>query len=210
MSDFSWNFMFFRHQFSHRFFHWFLMENGSQKAPGKSRCEHQNSYFFATLSFMLIYVDFMLNLAQQGRSFLASFRIWAHFWCPLPHFGCPWRSIFSRLVPPGVILHIFSYLQWKSHVKSYFLKIVTVNQIAISQRISHVLQQEVIYLLYPIFQGPERNICLWQLRLIDIYIYIWRRAICPCATTPSNLLPSRNYCVGTWRAHDGRMTGAFW
>ena len=123
------------HEHLWHLWHWFSERNVARatgvrcikKAPKKYPGNHQKSILFATLCF---YVDFMSVLAHFGflfRYLWASFGVlWAPFGHPLAHFLCPWvdfwctwRSIFSFLVPPGVIPQILRYFRRKSDIQSY-------------------------------------------------------------------------------------------
>ena len=123
----------FRHLLSHRFVHWFFMDNCS-KMDGRGAGRHP---LFPTFSETLpFHVDVYRNLSQFGALLLPFWRPLAQcwlpltpFWRPLVHFWCPWGnfwspldSIFSLLESPGVIFHIWSYFLWRSHVKSSFLE----------------------------------------------------------------------------------------
>ena len=125
---------------------------------------------------LFVYVDFMLNLAHfwlplgalwitLGSLLRPLGSLWLTFGSllvpfgsllvPWAHFWRSWRSIFSLLVPPSVIFHILFYN----------MDGVLVPKLA--HRHLHALLSSPSH-LYPSLQGPERNICLWQLRLIDI------------------------------------------
>ena len=124
----------------------------------------------------------------------------AHFWLPLAHFwlplapfwltfGVPWLTFGAlsfTFAHPGIHFLTFavscphfSYLfefsmkisckiwflnhfLWKSHsrsIKSYFPEAHRTHP-----------NRKYIFSCNPPFKGPERNICLWQLRLIDICV----------------------------------------
>ena len=98
------------------------------------RALFRRSTFWCILVALWLTFGFLLAplgcLFAPSGSLLAPFgSLLSHFWCPLAHFSCPWaqfcspwRSISSLLGSPGVILNIFRYFRWKSHVKSYFFE----------------------------------------------------------------------------------------
>ena len=126
--DVSWNSWLFQHRFSHRFVHWFLMENGSILGPADSLADRPWSTLFETFSegrffhafwlpFGSFWAPFWLPLAPFWLPLAPFWHPLAHFWRPLAPFWLPFRFLFAPfglhfliLVDFGSLLALFGSL----------------------------------------------------------------------------------------------------
>ena len=111
------------------------------------------------------------SLLAPFGSLLAHFWLpLAHFWCPWAHFCSPWGSIFSLLGSPGIIFHFFEYFRWNLTQNliiwkcSLKIRLYWSSTSHIPEECHTYLNRRQIIFCNPPFKGPERNICLWQLR----------------------------------------------
>ena len=129
------------------------MENGSKMAPKSIPGIIKNPYF----SQPCLKIDFWMHF---GRPL-------AHFWHPLASkwlpLGSRWLPFGSLLAPFGSLLHPFGSLN--KHPRIFLFSGNPFRKKPKNAK-GRPIEDTPSFAPHP-SKGPERNICLWQLRLID-------------------------------------------